>query len=129
MITFVNPPEIYTPTGYSHTAVVPSGTDLVFLSGQVGIRPDGSIPSTLAEQSEQMFDNMSVALRAHGLDASALVKITLFVVAGHDIQTVRNARAKLLGSHRPTSTAVFVSQLADPTLFVECEAIAARIRS
>lgn len=129
MISFVNPPDAHTPTGYSHTAVVPSGTDLVFLSGQVGIRPDGSIPSTLAEQSEQMFDNIAAALRAHGLDASALVKITLFIVAGHDIQTVRNARAKLLGSHKPTSTAVFVSQLVAPTLFVECEAIAAKVRT
>jgi enamine deaminase RidA (YjgF/YER057c/UK114 family) len=73
-----------------------------------------------------MFDNMSAALRAHGLDASALVKITLFVVAGHDIQTVRNARARLLGSHRPTSTAVFAPELAGPPLLVECEAIAAK---
>lgn len=128
MITFVNPPDVHAPTGYSHTAVVPAGTELVFLSGQVGIRPDGSIPSSLAEQAEQMFDNMAAALRAHGLDASALVKLTLFVVAGHDIQTVRNARARLLGSHKPASTAVFVSQLVAPTLFVECEAIAAKAR-
>lgn len=128
MITFANPPDIHAPTGYSHTAVVPAGTELVFLSGQVGMRPDGSIPSTLAEQAEQMFDNMAAALRAHGLDASALVKLTLFVVAGHDIQTVRNARARLLGPHKPASTAVFVSQLVAPTLFVECEAIAAKAR-
>ena len=129
MTTFVDPPDIHTPTGYSHTAVVPAGTELVFLSGQVGIRPDGSVPSTLAEQAEQMFDNIAAALRAHGLEASALVKITLFVVAGHDIQTVRSARAKLLGAHRPTSTAVFVSQLVTPALFVECEAIAAKGRA
>ena len=129
MITFVNPPDVHTPTGYSHTAVVPAGTELVFLSGQVGIRPDGSTPSTLAAQSEQMFDNIAAALRAHGLDASALIKLTLFVVAGHDIQTVRNARARLLGTHKPASTAVFVSQLVTPTLFVECEAIAAKVRA
>ncbi len=129
MTTFVNPPDVHVPTGYSHTAVVPAGTDLVFLSGQVGIRPDGSTPPTLAEQSEQMFDNMAAALRVHGLDASSLIKLTLFVVAGHDIQTVRTARAKLLGAHRPASTAVFVSQLVAPTLFVECEAIAARPRA
>ena len=128
MITFVNPADIHAPTGYSHTAVVPAGTDLVLVSGQVGVRPDGSTPSTLAEQSDQMFDNLSAALRAHGLDASALVKLTLFVVAGHDIQTVRQARARLLGTHKPASTAVFVSQLVVPTLFVECEAIAARAR-
>lgn len=129
MINFLNPPDVFTPAGYSHTAVVPAGTELVFISGQVGIRPDGSIPSTLADQSEQMFGNMAAALRAHGLDATSLVKLTLFVVAGHDIQIVRDARTKWLGSHRPASTAAFVPALATPGLLVECEAIAARVRT
>ena len=126
MTTFVNPPDVHTPTGYSHTAVVPAGTDLVFLSGQVGIRPDGTTPATLDEQAEQMFNNIAALLKAHGLDESSIVKLTLFVVAGQDIRTVRSARVKLLGSHKPTSTAVFVSQLVDPALLVECEVIAAK---
>lgn len=126
MTKFVNPPDVHTPTGYSHTAVVPAGTELVFLSGQVGIRPDGTTPSTLEEQSEQMFNNIAALLRVHGLDQSSIIKLTLFVVAGQDIRTVRTARVKLLGAHKPTSTAVFVSQLVDPALLVECEAIAAK---
>lgn len=126
MTTFLNPPNVHTPTGYSHTAVVPAGTELVFLAGQVGIRPDGTTPATLEEQSEQMFNNIAALLKAHGLDQTAIVKLTLFVVAGQDIKTVRAARLKLLGLHKPTSTAVFVSQLVDPALLVECEVIAAK---
>ena len=97
MITFVNPADIHAPTGYSHTAVVPAGTDLVLVSGQVGVRPDGSTPSTLAEQADQMFDNLSAALRAHGLDASALVKLTLFVVAGHDAMLAKPRQVLYFG--------------------------------
>ena len=126
MTIFANPPDVHSPTGYSHTAVVPAGTELIFLSGQVGVKPDGSILSTLEEQSEQMFSNIKSLLLAHGLDASSIVKITLFVVAGQDIRIVRSARAKLHGTHKPTSTAVFISQLVDPKLLVECEAIAAK---
>ena len=126
MTTFLNPPNVHSPTGYSHTAVVPAGTELIFLSGQVGIKPDGSVPATLEEQSVEMFNNIQSLLLAHGLDASAIVKITLFVVAGQDIRIVRSARAHLLGDHKPTSTAVFISQLVDPKLLVECEVIAAR---
>lgn len=126
MTTFVNPPDVHSPIGYSHTAVVPAGTELVFLSGQVGVRPDGSTPATLEEQSAQMFSNIRALLQAHGLDASAIVKITLYVVAGQDIRVVRSARTQLLGDHKPTSTAVFISQLVDPKLLVECEAIAAK---
>ena len=73
-----------------------------------------------------MFNNIATILQAHKLDQTAIVKITLFVVAGQDIRTVRTARAKLLGSHKPTSTAVFVSQLVDPKLLVECEVIASK---
>jgi enamine deaminase RidA (YjgF/YER057c/UK114 family) len=126
MTNFLNPPAVHTPTGYSHTAVVPGGTELVFFAGQVGVRPDGSIPLTLEEQSEQMFNNIAALLRAHGLAVSSIVKFSQFIVTGQDIQTVRTARARLLGEHRPTSTLIFVPQLADPKFLVECEAIVAR---
>ena len=127
MITFLNPPTVHAPGGaYSHSAVVPAGTELIFLSGQVGVRPDGSLPSSISAQADQVFANISSLLASHELDASALVKLTMFVVAGQDIQAVRAARAKFLGAHRPASTAVFVAQLADPAWHVEVEAFAAK---
>ena len=127
MLAFLNPPGVHTPVGtYSHTATVPGGTELLFLSGQVGVRPDGSTPTTIAEQADQVFANISALLAAHGVDATALVKLTMFVVAGQELQSVRAARSKFLGSHRPASTAVFVSALVDPALLVEVEAVAAK---
>lgn len=129
MVDFLNPPTVHAPGGaYSHSAVVPAGAELIFLSGQVGVRPDGSLPSSISAQADQVFANISSLLAAHGLDASALVKLTMFVVAGQDIQAVRAARANFLGAHRPASTAVFVSQLVDPAWHVEVEAYAAKHR-
>ena len=127
MITFLNPSTVHAPGGaYSHSAKVPAGTELIFLAGQVGVRPDGSLPTSIGEQSEQVFANIAALLSAHGLDAASLVKLTVFVVAGQDMGAVRTARAKFLGSHRPASTAVFVSQLVDPKWHVEVEVIAAK---
>jgi 2-iminobutanoate/2-iminopropanoate deaminase len=127
MVAFLNPPTVHTPgAAYSHSAVVPAGAELVVLSGQVGLRPDGSLPSSISAQADQVFANIGALPAAHGLDASALVKLTMFVVAGQDIQAVRTARAKFLGAHRPASTAVFVSQLVDPGWYVEVEALAAK---
>lgn len=118
---------MHAPLGlYSHTVVVPAGTELIYLSGQLGVRPDGSTPATMAEQADQVFANILTHLRAHGLAATDIVKLTTFMVAGHDGDAVRAARLKHLGAHRPASTAVFVSQLVDPRWFVEVEAIAAR---
>jgi len=122
-----NPETIHTPLGlYSHTVSVPAGTELIFLSGQLGVRPDGSTPDSMAEQADQVFANIVALLKAHGLEASSIVKLTTFMVAGHNGDEVRAARLKHLGSHRPASTAVFVSQLVDPAWFVEVDAIAVK---
>ena len=126
-ISLSNPSEVHAPLGlYSHTVSVPAGTDLIFISGQVGVRPDGSTPTTIAEQADQVFANIIALLNSHGLEAPNIIKLTTFIVAGHDGNAVRAARIKYLGSHRPASTAVFVSQLVDPAWFVEVEAIAAK---
>ena len=125
-LAFSNPDTVHPPLGlYSHTAVVPAGTRLLFLSGQVGARPDGSVGETIAEQADQAFANIIALLRAHGLEASSIIKLTTFIVAGQDGEDVRNARRKHLGAHRPASTAVYVSQLVDPRWFVEVEAVVA----
>ena len=105
---------------------MPEGTELVYISGQVGVRPDGSAPATIEEQADQVFTNLLTLLRAHGLEPTSIVKLTTFIVAGHDGDAVRAARRKHLGDHRPASTAVFVSQLVDPAWFVEVEAVAAK---
>jgi 2-iminobutanoate/2-iminopropanoate deaminase len=129
-LRFENPAGVHPPLGlYSHTVVVPEGTELVFLSGQLGVDPDGSTPATIGEQADRVFANIVSLLRAHGLAATDIVKLTTFMVAGHDGDAVRAARLKHLGAHRPASTAVFVAALVDPAWLVEVEAVAARVRA
>jgi enamine deaminase RidA (YjgF/YER057c/UK114 family) len=125
-----NPPTVHAPKGlYSHTVTVPADTDLIFISGQVGVRPDGTTPATIAEQADQVFANIVAHLRFHGLEPSSIIKLTTFMVAGHDGDAVRAARIKHLGPHRPASTAVFVAALVEPEWYVEVEAIAGKLRS
>tara|TARA_R110001599_G_C12253726_1_gene659854 strand:- start:2796 stop:3185 length:390 start_codon:yes stop_codon:yes gene_type:complete len=121
---FINPNEVVSPQGlYSHIVKVPSGTELLFISGQLGIKPDGSTPNTIEGQSDQVFSNIVTILKSQGLGVENIVKLTTFIVAGQDGQAVRNARIKYLGAHRPASTAVYISQLVDPAWFVEVEAV------
>lgn len=126
-LNFTNPPCVHAPLGlYSHTVSVPAGTELLFISGQLGVRPDGTTPPTIAEQAEQVFSNIVALLASHGLGPTDIIKLTTFMVAGQDGDAVRAARLKHLGAHRPASTAVFVSELVDPAWLVEVEAIAAK---
>jgi 2-iminobutanoate/2-iminopropanoate deaminase len=126
-IEFSNPPDVHPPAGpYSHTVVVPAGTELVFVSGQVGMRADGSVPSAFGEQAETTFQNLLACLASHGLGADAVVKLSVFVLPGNDFQVLRAIRERHFGAHRPTSTTVFVPQLASPSFLLEVEAIAAK---
>ena len=127
MAKFLNPTDVHQPVGaYAHTAVVSAGTELVFISGQVGMRPDGSIPTSLAEQAEWVFKNVQCCLAAHGIGVEAVVKLTSFLVSGQDVQIMRGARQRCFGDHRPASTAVFVPQLVNPAFLLEVEAIAVK---
>jgi enamine deaminase RidA (YjgF/YER057c/UK114 family) len=124
---FLNPSDVHAPVGpYSHTAVVPAGTELVFIAGQVGMRADGSVPTAFADQAEVTFQNLRACLAAHGLGVEAVVKLSAFVVPGHDFQVLRAARERHFGTHRPASTTICVPQLVSPAFLLEIEAIAVK---
>jgi enamine deaminase RidA (YjgF/YER057c/UK114 family) len=127
MVAFLNPRDVHAPVGpYSHTAVVPAGTELVFVAGQVGMRADGTVPAAFADQAELTFANLRACLSAHGLGVEAVVKLTVFIVPPQDFQLLRAVREKHFGNHRPTSTTVYVPALAAPTLLLEVEAVAVK---
>ncbi len=127
MAKFLNPSNVHAPVGsYSHTVTVPPGTELLFISGQIGIRPDGSLPDSFAEQAEVVFENIRSCLAAHGLGMEAVVKLNSFLVPGQDVQIMREIRQRHFGEHRPASTAVYVPQLVNPAFLLEVEAVAVK---
>ena len=66
--TIVNPEGLHDPVpfGYSHTATIPAGAELVLVSGQYGSDANGAVVSPdFAEQVQQAFRNLGVALAAH----------------------------------------------------------------
>jgi enamine deaminase RidA (YjgF/YER057c/UK114 family) len=120
-----NPDEVCAPLGlYSHSVEVPAGAGLVFVSGQVPVRPDGTVGSTLAEQADQVYKNIVTVLAAKGIEPAAIIKLTTFLVDDDPDGVVRNARRKYLGEHRPASTAVWVRRLVEPEWKIEIDAVA-----
>jgi enamine deaminase RidA (YjgF/YER057c/UK114 family) len=125
-LTLHNPGTVAAPLGrYTHAIEVPAGARLLYVSGQVPVAPDGSCPTTLGEQADQVYANIAAILTARGVPMSNIVKLTTYVTeddGGTD--SVRKARAKYLGEHRPASTAVFVVRLVDPAWKIEIDAVA-----
>jgi enamine deaminase RidA (YjgF/YER057c/UK114 family) len=126
-VLFSNPQGVHAPAGaYSHAVVAPASARTLFIAGQVGVRPDGSLGESISEQADQIFLNLLAILRAHEMDAGDIVKMTTYVVAGQPADEVGVARRRHLGAHRPAATLVYVSQLYAPEWFVEIDAIAAK---
>ena len=127
MVEFSNPPGVRAPAGlYSHTAFVKAGTDLLYLAGQVGARPDGTIPDSIEDQADAAYANVVTLLKAHGLGPANIVKMQVFVTDRAYRDGANIARRKYLGDHRPTSTFLIVQGLASPELKIEVDVIAAR---
>jgi len=124
-VTLSNPPGVHTPGPYTHAALIAAGSQRLVLSGQVGIRPDGTVLEDPAAQMEQALANIGAILAAHGMSQANLVKMTVFLTDPALIPTWRTARGAWLGAHKPASTLLIVAGLADPKFKVEVEAEAA----
>ncbi|KJY21756.1 MULTISPECIES: RidA family protein [Streptomyces] len=127
----VNPDGLHDPApfGYSHTATVPAGSELVLVAGQYGSGPDGAVVSAdFGEQVERTFHNIGVALAAHGLDLGHVVQLRTYVV-NHDVTRLGPIAAAVQerwGGKPPTQTLIGVAALATPDVLFEVEAVAAR---
>lgn len=126
VLQFVNPPGVHDPAGrYSHAAVVTGAARWVLISGQVGVRPDGTVPEDSTAQCEQALANLLAILRSQGLGPEAIAKLTVFLTDPADIPVWRAARSAALGqAGPPASTLLVVAGLASPAYKVEVEAIA-----
>lgn len=124
---FNNPSTVMKPVGaYSHAGLVKAQSDILYIAGQVGIRPDGTMVEGLAAQADEAFANVRRVLEANGMTPSNLVKVNIYVVAGQDVAVTREARKRHMGDARPASTFIFISQLVDPKLLIEVEGVACR---
>jgi 2-iminobutanoate/2-iminopropanoate deaminase len=122
-IAFINTNELAPPGGhYSHA--VRFG-DLVFVSGQLGIRPDGSHTAQLPfeDQVRQALQNLLTALRSAGATASDVLKVTAYIVDVERWPRFNAVYAEVMGNARPARAVVPVAQLHYGYL-VEVDAIA-----
>jgi len=126
---FLNPPTMPAPRGYTHVVETAGPARTIYISGQLGMTPDGNFagaPGDFRAQCVQAFENMSLALKAVGARWSDVVKINNFLV---DIQVnmvaFREVRDRYLNTKAPpASTTIGVPALARPGGLFEIEAIA-----
>jgi 2-iminobutanoate/2-iminopropanoate deaminase len=130
MKEFRNPQDIHAPLGsYSHQIEIRGNERLLVISGQVGMREDGTVPEDPYEQIEVAFENILRNLRAAGMDLRDLIKLTYYLVGEFDTARRREVVLLKLQGHQPCSTLLFVAALAAPMYRVEIDAWASRAES
>jgi enamine deaminase RidA (YjgF/YER057c/UK114 family) len=128
MLKTFNPPGVAPPASrYSHGAEVGSGARWLYISGQVGTAPDGSIRQGLKAQMGQVFANIGTVLEAAGMAKKNVVKLTVFVTqpGPEAVALYRTLRDQWFEGHAPAATYLVVAGLAHPDFLVEIEAVAA----
>ena len=110
---------------YADGVEIARGQRVLHLSGQVGIRPDGSTNPDFAEQCDQALVNLRAVLKAAAMAPEHVVKLTCFVVGQQPLAALYEARRRHLPNVAPASTTLIVQGLAAPEWLIEIEAIAA----
>ncbi|UPJ65762.1 RidA family protein [Bradyrhizobium sp. 191] len=120
-----NPATVHPPAGgYCMGLEVTQHRRLLFISGQVPEKSDGTVPDGFEAQCEQAWRNIREVLAAAGLGVEHLVKVTTFLTDRSQVVTNRAIRRAMLGEHQPALTVVVVETV-DSKWLLEIEAIAA----
>ena len=126
MLRHLNPEGIAAPGPYSHGVEASSIQRMLFVSGQVGVRPDGSLAEGISEQTSVAVKNLTAVLVDAGMDTSDIAKVTVFLTDESLLEGFMETGAGLLPTPPPATTLVYVKALATPALLVEIEAIAVK---
>jgi 2-iminobutanoate/2-iminopropanoate deaminase len=99
--------------------------DLVFVSGQLALRPGEKELSggSIQEQTEQIFANLAAILEEAGSGLDKLVKTTVFLQNLDDFAGMNEVYAAHVGDRPPARSTVEVARLPSGAL-VEIDAVA-----
>ena len=127
MKTTFNPASVRKPFGhYNHGLLVPPGASLLVTSGQLGIRPDDSIPPDVEGQAMLCFEAIGAILSEAGMGYEDLIRISGFVTRREDFAPYMAVRDLFTRDPKPVSTLLIVGGFTRAEFLVEVEVTAAK---
>ena len=111
--------------GTSHVPLSPAvrAGDMVYVSGQVPVRSDGSIESgDIEAQTRQVLENVKNALALAGATMEQVVKTTVWIEDARDFGGMNKVYGSFFPSEPPARTTVESRLMVD--IKVEIEAVA-----
>lgn len=109
---------------YAHGVETPSGVRTLHISGQVGERREGDLPTDFRGQCKQALQNVVAVLSAANMKTTDIVKMLFYLVRREDLSELVEVRKEMLDGVRPAVTTLFVAGLASPNWLVEIDVVA-----
>ncbi len=121
-----NPTDgVYAATDdYVHAMEVRGAERLLFISGTMGLDPEGKPGATLAEQLDLIWSNLRAILASAGMTVDNIVRLTSYLRDPAYADANAAARVAALGGRTVPTTAIVVQTLVSEWL-VEIEVVAA----
>ena len=122
-----SPGAIRPPFGrYSHAVSLDAPQKLLVISGQLAVRPDGSVPEDAGEQTAVVLAAIDACLAEAGLGRADVLRLSAYITEPEYREAYMRVRDAWVADPPPASTLLVVKALALPACKVEIEAIAGR---
>jgi enamine deaminase RidA (YjgF/YER057c/UK114 family) len=110
---------------YGYSPAVRAG-GLLFISGQVGVRPDNTVPDSIAEQTELALQRTEEILKIAGLALEDLVEVVSYHVdLEKNLAEFLPIKERFTRRPFPAWSIIGISGLARPSLKLEIRSVAA----
>jgi enamine deaminase RidA (YjgF/YER057c/UK114 family) len=109
---------------FSYSPAVRAG-DFIYVAGQVGLNPDGSMPDSDEPQIVNAFDRMKIVLEEAGASLDDIVELVSYHVGlQKHLAGFIEIKNRYIREPFPTWTILEIAGLARPGLVIEIKAVA-----
>jgi enamine deaminase RidA (YjgF/YER057c/UK114 family) len=113
-----------TDSSYAQAHEVSNPSRILFISGQVPVADDESIPKDFKSQCTLTWKNIEVQLKAAGMTLANLAKITVFLSDRKYRRENFEVRSEILGKSITPAMTIVITGIYDEAWLLEIEAIA-----
>ncbi len=124
----INPKGLFESPAFSQVVTTQGSGKTIYIGGQNAVNEKAELvgKGDLAKQTEQVMQNLKIALESCGASFDNLVKLNINLLQGQDARQGFEVSQKFLGkiSNQPIITVLFVPGFVHPEYLVEIDAIA-----
>ena len=125
--TQIRSDKLRQPSGvFSHATAIEAKGRLVFISGMVARRLDGSMAGIgdIEVQTRQVWENLKAAIEAAGGTMDDICRVDVYIRNMEHFPGIHKVRAEYFKEPLPASTMVEVTKMTSPDALIEINAIA-----